>query len=327
MAHLKEKKLQFYSLQLEASLKSDDAGRVHAHLYVHTNGLKFSCDAELWTVAGSRPHVSKNSAKGRGFVGARNRGHYYAQVPKRGWLFKASTFPMHQDFAVEPRWAQVLYQERKLTKEVFLSEVLQSRARIKGVYLDATWAIAKEAELAEAELIEETSRDMDMFLRPFKKLAAVEEWKLQYLDSVDGGPVFPLRRFRFLVLTGPSMFGKTSFASCLYKRTLILQCQGVAQPNLLAYDKSKFDCIVMDEASWDKCVIKNKQLFQAFIHPVLLGQSPCQYSTYQRWLFRTPIVVCCNDWMFGADPITQQPDIDWLNVNSVVVHVTDFLYG
>ena len=45
---------------------------------------------------------------------------------------------------------------------------------------------------------------------PFRRLAAVEEWKLQYARPAEGGLFGSVARFPFLVLTGPSATGKTS---------------------------------------------------------------------------------------------------------------------
>jgi hypothetical protein len=127
-------------------------------------------------------------------------------------------------------------------------------------------------------------------------------------------------RFPFLVLNGPSQMGKTRFACNLFGRlkTLVLSCQGILAPNLKAFRRHRHSCIVFDEASHD-LVFRNKQVFQAGVDNVMLGQSNCNEHAYGVWLYGVPLVVSTNDWLVGA---TEDQEA-WLTANSIRIDVTE----
>jgi hypothetical protein len=127
-------------------------------------------------------------------------------------------------------------------------------------------------------------------------------------------------RFPFLVLNGPSRMGKTRYATQLFgiTKTLVLSCQGVLAPNLKPFRRHEHSCIVFDEGSHDM-VFRNKQVFQAGVDVVMLGQSNCNEHAYACWLYGIPLVVSTNDWLIGAS----DDQAAWLNANSVVIQVTE----
>ena len=80
-----------------------------------------------------------------------------------------------------------------------------------------------------------------------------------------------------------------------------------------------------DECHW-RLVLINQAAFQANNDTVLLAQSVCMQTAYERWLYGIPTIICTNDWLIGAE--TADADgIDWLKVNSVVVTVTEPLFA
>ena len=156
------------------------------------------------------------------------------------------------------------------------------------------------------------------FRVPFKvskMYPAVLQW-MQLFNDVSNDRT----RFPFLVLNGPSQMGKTRFACNLYggEKTLVLSCQGVLAPNLKTFRRHRHSCIVFDEASHDM-VFRNKQLFQAGVDSVMLGQSTCNEHAYGVWLYGVPLVVSTNEWLQGA---TEDQEA-WLSANSVRIDVTE----
>ena len=157
--------------------------------------------------------------------------------------------------------------------------------------------------------------------RPFRVLSEVEEWKknAHELYGIEG-------RFKFLVLNGPSQVGKTRFAQSLYgaSSTLVVSCQNVQVPNLRPYRRYEHKCIIYDEGS-SKMVVNNKAIFQSNCDFVGLGQSVCNQHFYEIFLYGTPQVVCCNDWMKDIHERDEEA-INWLNANAIVLQVTEKLY-
>lgn len=155
-------------------------------------------------------------------------------------------------------------------------------------------------------------------LKPSRVVPEVLNWMQSFQEQWGKSTRFP-----FLVLDGPSQFGKTMFAKSLFgpERTLVLSCQGVAQPNVKGFDRGKHAAIVMDEAD-HLMVFNNKQLFQSGLDAIMLAQSTCQGHAYSVWLYAVPIIVSTNDWRRTATPEQKA----WLDANSVVVAVQEPLW-
>jgi hypothetical protein len=69
-------------------------------------------------------------------------------------------------------------------------------------------------------------------------------------------------------------------------------------------------------------VFNNKQVFQAGIDSVMLGQSNCNEHAYSVWLYGVPLVVSTNDWLLGATP----EQTDWISRNSIQVDVKEKMW-
>ena len=105
-----------------------------------------------------------------------------------------------------------------------------------------------------------------------------------------------LARAKFLILEGPSRFGKTRFACDLFgaNQTCVINCQGVQQPYLARYDAARHKAIVLDEPSAE-LVGRCKVFLQAGLDGCELYQSATQ--RYTRWycVFNVPLIICTND--------------------------------
>jgi len=307
-----------WSWQFELSTHSEDEGRLHIHAFWHSNNDR--CHGgfqEAWAFAGCKPLLKHCSARGKAMQRFLDRGHYYCQTNKIGWLLRGSNYCKYEAFAVEQRWVIGLWQLRKLSHAEAKYEIIQARGHTKTYLNEISYVEAREEDIAIQQKKAEDQKRLAHLVKPFRTILDVELWKLQYKSDQTGGP--SASRFKFLVLNGPSCYGKTQFAKSIYgeKETLLVPCQGVVQPNLKDYVNTKHKCIVYDEIS-SKTIVKNKALFQANTDGVLLGQSMCNEHSYWRYLYAVPMVVSCNDWL---EEELEAHEREWLIANSIVYQV------
>ena len=313
--------LHKWSFQIEASLKSADDGRIHIHAFFHSLDKRVHCGTkEAWSFGGAMPHLKHCQGRGQSVEKLLNRGHFYCQCDKQGHLVRFSNYVKHVDFAVEQKWVIALWQLRKLTHSAAKHEIIMARGRTNS-YLQE---INKVEQLEEKMLLEQEKAEVDRQLagsmRPFKIILDVELWKLQYEKDLTIGAWGSEPRFKFLVLTGPSCDGKTQFAKGLWglTSTLLVQCQNVTAPCLTQFNRLTHKAVVFDECT-SNTIVKNKALFQANSDGVLLGQSQCNEHAYWRFLYGVPMIICCNDWLVGITPGSEEEK--WLLANSIVYDV------
>ena len=278
-------------------------------------------DATFFNFVGSKPHFVVLHARGdRQAERARSRLHYYIMTPKAGSVWEETNFHRGCDYLVQSDTIMNLWRLHKLSSEAAKAELIS--CRVQGFERCMREIEVLQREEYQVALRAEWLEVMQMLpQRPFRVLSEVEEWKknAQELYGTEG-------RFKFLVLNGPSQVGKTRFAQSLYgaSSTLVVSCQNVQVPNLRPYRRYEHKCIIYDEGS-SKMVVNNKAIFQANCDFIGLGQSVCNQHFYLAYLYGTPQIVCCNDWMKDiADNDLEAKD--WLAKNAVLVEVQQKLY-
>lgn len=154
--------------------------------------------------------------------------------------------------------------------------------------------------------------------KPFKVFARVTKWRAQYLQAK--------RRYKFLILDGDSMWGKTCYAMALWGEasTVYCYCSGGAVPDLRKFDSDVHKAIVLDEMSL-KQAIEFKRLLQAPHLPVALGTSATQMYTYDVWVARTGIILTTNKFDEDLAKLSLA-DRKWIEKNSKLVKVKDYMY-
>ena len=288
---------------------------VHFHLCLSDPSQRHRlAPLDPWRYAGVKPHVTACGAKGNKVWKSVNTVHYYCQAPKIGSVFVRTNYERFTRFPVEGGAIYALWRLYKMTDASAIREITLSRCRgaagyIRDINANTNWRRNHQEKVEQAWL------QMRVPLKASKMYPAIFAWmQLFNNDSL------VRTRFPFLVLNGPSHMGKTRYASQLFgiAKTLVLSCQGVLAPNLKPFRRHEHSCIVFDEGSHDM-VFRNKQVFQAGVDVVMLGQSNCNEHAYACWLYGIPLVVSTNDWLVGAS-VDQAA---WLNANSVVIQVTE----
>ena len=301
------------SCKMELSLKrTKQQNLVHFHVALSNFEKPLRLGAlQLWEFRGALPHVRGTKGRGKALQRQLDAAHYYVQAPKFGSVFCESTYVRFQDFLVEATSIMSLWRFYKLSDEVAIEELLRGRVRgIRNHIAEISFVQEQLKQRREAAMREVLEVRLSQLQKPARCLPAVTEWLQLYTDGFGSRSRFP-----FLVLHGPSQYGKTSFAVSIFgpAATLVVGCQNVQQPNLTRFDRTLHKCLVFDECE-PELVLNNRQLFQAGSTPVMLGQSPTQQHAYQIFAYAIPMIVCTNIWSREADP--------WLDANSIYIPVS-----
>ena len=268
------------------------------------------------------PRVHVTHARGRASEAAVQRLHCYVQWPKIGSVQVETNYRRGAEFCCRASWTLGIWQIRKLSYRMARAEIIANRDGVEPALakMQAAWSAEIEEYMRrrKAEAISAVEEN----LKTFKEVFEVELWKDTYSRSIfNGGNE---TRFKFLVLEGPSRFGKTRFACSLFgmANTFLCQCQGVSQPSLTAYDPRVHKCIVLDEPSRD-LVDHCKVFLQASLEGTELFQSPTQRFTRWVWVYGVPIIVCTNEWLKEED---DDANAVWIRENQVHVKVGSQLW-
>ena len=238
---------------------------------------------------------------------------------------RAGNCEKYKAYNVKAQWIKNLWGYKKITAEVMEQECLAAGISCKSWLQDVEWQNKRVQRKSMMEESQSILAKLAQQARPFRVLPQLEEWKRQFLPvGSPGGPQAYKQRFTFLVLTGPSMYGKSSFARALWPNPYYLNVQGTVEPDLRAFDRRVHSHIIHDEANWGNVALQ-KLIYQSGPTMVSLAKSTCMGSTYDQLLYGIPQVIVRNGWLHGATAADDK-DVDWLRANSVVVEVEDFLY-
>jgi hypothetical protein len=312
-----------HSIKAEMSTHSKDKGRVHFHAVVSTLAtmvrVKLHC-LDKWAFNGSKPDVRNGCSRGRHAMLGMQRAHAYAQVWKEGSLHCVSNYEICKDFVCQPQWVMDWWRLRKFSHRGAILQLLRNRVRCENMIREVEYLKGKEQELLDKDEQWKVQQLLAKTFKPFKTYPKVTAWLQMFQEAKYG----KLSRFRFLVLEGPSKLGETQLAQSFFgtERTLVINCQDVAEPNLEGYIRGIHKAIVFDEANWE-LVIKNKMLFQSAVDGVQVMQSRCQQFARWKFLYQTAMIVCTNHWL-ADDERTEHRD--WLRQNSVLLRVRESCY-
>ena len=239
---------------------------------------------------------------------------YYVTAPKVGSIWSGGTVLPYKDFHVAGEWVMQLVQQGKITYMAARSELVKGAKNLQRLLpdLDRWWSEMRKEDIdSRREKILKKLRPMH---RPFRRIAAVQEWMKCFEED--------RLRYPFLVLTGPSQTGKTQFALSLGTESTAMQLNMATAPeaDLRKFDHRIHRVLVFDEISPAQ-VLKQKLMFQAPLNVVTLGSSNTNCYAYEVWLHNVKMVLCSNKWREQV-AVLDAADQEWLASNSVVIDVT-----
>ena len=301
--------------------------RIHAHVACTSDEHKSARRAHnsiyyppkfRWAFHGSLPLQSHYHA---GLVHARNsvvQSFFYILVRKKGSVYRRSNRRLYDDMIVKPEWAFQLLQQGKITIATARDILVRVARNVPRNLRDLEGYAQQVATQNEADALDEAHDSLSLSAKPFKVLPVVEQWRRAYMT--------PARRYKFLVLEGPSMLGKTAFAESLagFGRTLNIDCASAPEPDLREYISQDHEVVIFDEAK-ASLVLRCKRLFQAPACRVHLGQSNTNCHAYTVMVWRKKFIVCSNTWTSDLAACAVD-DRAWLEANSVHIRVTERLW-
>ena len=176
----------------------------------------------------------------------------------------------------------------------------------------------KQDEKKTEELCRKFQEEVKAQQRKPVKLEDIMVWKSQY-KHVES-------RYRFLILQGPSRYGKTRYAAMLFglHRSLVIDCSAGKIPDFRPFDPLVHRCVILDEIPLAS-VMTHKRVIQAPSDEVTLGTSETQMHSYRKFFGRCAFVVTTNRFFEDFQKL-DEPDKDWIRKNSHIFLVTDYLY-
>ena len=242
---------------------------------------------------------------------------FYCQVPKIGQIASGGSHTPFHDYHINPEWITDLLQSEKVTLAVAKDLYIKGGKNLRhhlGNLATLQYELNRERVARRVRLVEAACAAQ---LGKFKTLPDVTDTWLPQFQSIRA-------RYAFLVLDGPSRTGKTCFAKSItgnHTEVLELNCAGGgAEPDLRNFDPALHKAILYDEAS-PAMVLSQRRLFQSPPCMVDLGCSTTNCHKYQVFVSGVMMMICSNTWSEQLNDLEHEGDVEWLQSNSVHVHV------
>lgn len=289
-----------------ATLEASQTGRLHLHLY-----LQFSKQlkrvAKTFAFEGVVPNASSNnyldeSTKGKNFQQSLDRGFFYVFAEKEGTQYDAQGSACtegnyqpvwttaQQRYQVFGKWPQTLWQQRKLSHEKYEEYLLLARDGVQSRLRNLELVREREEqndERAERERVTKAVK-AELFTA-FPPVPEAEAWLKTFRDMRS--------RYAFCVVVGASRSRKTEWAKSLFRNPLELSIGSLVHwpDKMRQFSRKLHDGLVLDDLRDCKWLVAQQEKLQGKYDTVLeLGSSPTGKESYQKWLYRIPIVVTCN---------------------------------
>jgi hypothetical protein len=294
--------------------ESEGILRLHAHVYLKSQGRMRVASDELFAFLGTKPHRSAHLLGGAQRACSGAAGHYYLNSPKVSSVWVASNKKPFVDYLVSPQWIWNMVQAEKMHYEAARLQFVRCGRYIRNNLSDLDqWKLVREQQDVEAR-VESCQALIRQGMVSFRHISAVSSWFSKFASGVHA-------RKPFLVLVGPSGTGKTMFARSLFPpgSFLELNCAGIKSIHLSGFSAKDTRGILWDEIS-APLIAANRKVFQ---HPcafVDLGHSPTGQHIKKYWLGDCVSIVATNVWNHEL-AVMPSHDRDWLVANSVVVPV------
>ena len=113
--------LRRWSATMEQSLKSEEPGRVHLHVFMEFGQAVDWTSLRCVVFMGVRPDAAPCTARGPRLRQALDHGHFYVYANKVGTLrVETSGYIPWEDYPVKGWWLDNLWTEHKLSHDVYL---------------------------------------------------------------------------------------------------------------------------------------------------------------------------------------------------------------
>ena len=298
----------------------DGLVRVHGHVYFHKTDAKIRFrDSAALAFQECRPHVSARDTFNRNRSSTTAAGLFYTCCEgKYGQLSFGSSQEPHKDFVVQPQWVLNLLGMGKLSASAARNHMVMQCRDLPRLLCSMDKYVEERRSLSLLRHQDEVQRQLNALKRPFVTIPEVSQW----LDEHK----LVRWRYRFLVLQGKSMLGKTRYSMSLVPdgRALELNCISGNEPDLRAYDPTETDLILFDEMP-ASAILGQKKLMQWPPAMVSLGTSATNAFAYKVWVHQKLFVVSTNTWYDDLEDL-QESDREWLEKNALVIHVTEPLW-
>ena len=234
-----------------------------------------------------------------------NRGFFYVWADKVGTQREADGRPCFEGnhvpvwvpaakgqsrYAVQGKWAESLWKERKLSHQTYQNYLYLSRDGVlpRKRNLEEVWRWEQERE-QDREREDTARRVRAKLFHPFPVLPAATAWLQMSNQELD--------RYPFLVILAPSRAGKTEYARSLFKHPLVIQVGDLDHfpDGLRHFDRQVNDAIILDDLRDFKfCVLHQEKLQGKVGARVEFATTASGMFAYSKWLWKVPLVFTAN---------------------------------
>jgi hypothetical protein len=292
-------------------------GRRHFHAFViHKKRVDRIINAYKVDGEGTHPNnICGNAARGKQVKKSLARGLFYCRAPKidrvDGYTSSDSTELLMRGQAT-PHWLIQLVQQGKMTP-MSAMELAREWGAFDPRFFQAMQYHANAQQAANQMQTLTVMMAMTEPLRPFRTIPVVEEWKEQYTRTP-----YPLR-YKFLVIEGPSGSGKSKFAESLFDNPH----NHLGLVDWRRYEWGTHKAIIFhDVPNIFRYILTKREMFQANTHTHTVLESPTMVAAREIILFRTPIIIVCNNDEIGTYLSNEREEGgEWLRHNSIAYHL------
>ena len=263
--------------------------RHHAHTF-KDRVKQIDCLNSHYAINEITPNVKCNKIKGSGFRNSANRGHFYVScIYKNTYIDGWTNYPPNVAYSVKTVWIMELWRQSKINCDKVVECLAHYKCLTPASQAEVNLTRAKNREIYKRQKTLERAQRLMAKRLPFKSYPEVDTFLEQYKFEAD--------RYKFLVITGPSRYGKTSFAKSLFKNPFIHPCA----IDWYSYDDEEHDAIIFDDVfKIEDYIAKNMLMYQAS-GPVAVNTSQTNCHSFHVDVTQKPIVICAlhfvhTDW-------------------------------
>lgn len=301
-----EERFEEYWPSLSGAWECGRRGNNHTDIYIHSFGKKIQRALsffEFEDLEAMCPHITINSAKGKSFDGAVKRGHFYNScLWKVGNTKFFGDYQPIQDYAVNTEWVQDLWKQEKIKDNGCI--LCAGHYKCLTPYLErlvsrsvAVVTRSKRQKIGD----DRTVRFLDKYAPSFLHFPELDTFRDQFREEQD--------RYKFLIVTGPSLCGKTKLIQHHFYREGL--CEFISGIDWKKYDRESHKAVLFDDIPGIMGYVdRNHGMFQANRSVTVHGSETMCYSL-EVDLADKPIIICCNPEEFFLTP--------WIKENSIVI--------